>query len=175
MTSSSCSHPWRSLCVPLGNSSQTLGWRGERGDPQQSGAGGGDFRAAFAKTPCPQVITGSFPTRSPHQCPCCVCTASTGPDWTPALGSARGSQRGGTGGAEQLSPTPALGTVRSAAEKCKSRITGSIKGPWKVWLTYIKDGARAGGAAGGVGITAERSKGIKYQDVQYSFASQRDS
>lgn len=112
------------------------------GPPQQSRVASGDFRAAFAKTPYLWVILGLIFHSLPSPVPLlCACT-STGPDWTPAPGSTRGRQQGGSreGGSELLSPTPALGVVCSAAEKRKSNITGSIKGLWKLLLTYIKDG-----------------------------------
>jgi len=81
----------------------------------------------------------------------------------------------GDGGSERLSPAPALGAVRSAAAQCKSSIPGSIEALGKASLTYIKDGGPSTRLGRGSEITAVRSKGIKHQDVQYFFASQRDS
>lgn len=58
-------------------------------------------------------------------------------------------------------PIPAPGAVPSAAEKCKSNITGSIKGLGKVLLTYIKDGGpskRLGRGGGNHGSEIKRNK-----------------
>ena len=107
------------------------------------GVGGGGFRAAFAKTPYLQVITWvvfhSLPSPVPLLCVCSInwsrldsCTGVC-----PRVPVGGGSDEGGS---ERLSPTPAPGAVRSAAEKRKGNITGSIKELWKVLLTYIKDG-----------------------------------